>query len=156
LVLAIALTDATFERREVRGGKGGDSREWAWVGRCLHCNTKLVVAEEGSPASSVTIEHIVPQVHGGGAELANVALACDRCNHEKGRRHDHKDVRDPVRVALERTLLAKRADRLREPPAAFAHLLLDPYLTDHVAPAELPPQPRPSRKEPRRRGASRR
>jgi len=30
------------------------------------------------------IEHIVPRVHGGGDDLANLALACAACNYGKG------------------------------------------------------------------------
>ena len=109
LALAIALTDATFERMSVRG-------EACWVGRCLHCKTKVVVPEKGPVPGNVTIEHIVPQTHGGTNELANVALACAGCNHEKGRRHDLKNVRDPARLALEQALLERRAARFREAP----------------------------------------
>jgi hypothetical protein len=122
LVLAIALTDTTFVRSSVRG-------EVCWVGRCLHCNSKLVVPEQGLPASSVTVEHIVPVAHGGQNELTNVGLACARCNHEKGRRHDVKRLDDPQRLALERALIERRAARLREPPHGTEHLLAKPYAT---------------------------
>ena len=149
LVLAIALTDTSFVRTIVRG-------EACWVGRCLHCNTKLVVPEKGPPASTVTVEHIVPQTHGGDDDLTNVALACARCNNEKGRRHDVKRLDDPVRVRLERALFEKRAARLREPPEGTAHLLTTPYdeaLRGPSAPSDTPPPPR---RTPRGRGRSRR
>lgn len=162
LVLAIALTDSTFARTLVRG-------EACWVGRCVHCNTKLVVPEQGPPLRSVTIEHIVPQTHGGDDDLANVALACARCNNEKGRRHDVKSIDDPLRVALERALFEKRAARRREPPPGTEHLLYGPYedapagqpsrldrggsLRDPSAPSDTPPL---QRRTPRGRGRSRR
>ena len=149
LVLAIALTDSTFVRTPVRG-------EACWVGRCLHCNTKLVVPEIGAPASTVTVEHIVPQTHGGDDDLANVALACARCNNEKGWRHDVKQVDDPGRVALERVLFDRRTSRMREPPDGTEHLLTSPYaetITDPSAPSDTP---RPPRRMPRGRGKRRR
>lgn len=162
LVLAIALTDGTFVRTMVRG-------EACWVGRCIHCNTKLVVPEQGAPLRTVTVEHIVPQTHGGDDDLANVALACARCNNEKGRRHDVKSIDDPLRVALERALFEKRAARRREPPPGTEHLLHDPYedapgsrassrergasVRGPSAPSDTPPPPR---RTPRGRGRSRR
>lgn len=39
--------------------------------------------------TDATIEHIVPLCAGGsGTDLRNMALACKRCNNEKGVRHD--------------------------------------------------------------------
>jgi hypothetical protein len=42
-------------------------------------------------------------------------LACRRCNHEKGRRHDNKSRRDQRRMEVEQALLARRRLRWRDP-----------------------------------------
>lgn len=108
LVLAVARTDSTFEPVEL------DGRE-AWRGRCLHCNAPLLVFEEGGNTSTVTLEHILPRTAGGTDELENLGLACPRCNHGKGVRHDRK-VRTHARSAeVIAKLLEKRRERLREP-----------------------------------------
>jgi 5-methylcytosine-specific restriction endonuclease McrA len=106
LVLGIVATDATFEKAVVRG----DS---CWVGRCLHCNAKIVVDESGETLG--TIEHILPQNHGGTDDLANLALACARCNSQKGVRHDARSKNDPKLVALVASLGEKRRARTRAP-----------------------------------------
>jgi 5-methylcytosine-specific restriction endonuclease McrA len=108
LLLAIVHTDATFERVHVRG-------EELWRGRCIHCNSALMVALDGRVLGPVTVEHIVPRNHGGADDLPNLALACARCNSEKGLRHDHKRRNDPRRVELEARLLEKRRARWRDP-----------------------------------------
>ncbi|MET0404109.1 MAG: HNH endonuclease [Cystobacter sp.] len=110
-ILDIVATDATFERTEHRGQE-------VWLGRCLHCNTYLVIALSGEPISRATIEHIVPQVHGGTDDLGNLGLACARCNQGKGSRHDrhfHRDAR--VRDIVDR-LLTRRRERWRDPDEA--------------------------------------
>lgn len=110
-ILAIVATDATFERTEHRG------RE-VWLGKCLHCNAHLTIGLDGEPISRATIEHIVPQVHGGGNDLGNLGLACARCNQNKGSRHDRHFHREPrVRELVER-LLARRRERWRDPDDA--------------------------------------
>lgn len=106
LVLEIVATDATFERRRLR------DRE-AWVGKCLHCNRKLLVSLEGD--TEATIEHCLPQNHGGGNELTNLALACAPCNQRKGSRHDLKKPDDPRAREVIESLLARRRERWREP-----------------------------------------
>jgi 5-methylcytosine-specific restriction endonuclease McrA len=106
--LGIVATDGTFERTEIRG----DS---VWLGRCLHCNTRVVVAMTGVPDAGVTIEHIVPRHHGGTDDLANLALACARCNQSKGARLDHRDWQDPRLQEVVAQLVAKRRARWREP-----------------------------------------
>lgn len=106
-LLAIALTDSTFQRVKTRNG------DEVWEGRCIHCNRKLVVELDGRATKSVTIEHIVPQSAGGNDELPNLALACDRCNHKKGRQHDKKGLRDARARELIDALLEKRRARWR-------------------------------------------
>ena len=107
-ILAIVATDRTFRVRAVRGGE-------AWVGKCLHCNSRLVVGLDGEPLSSATIEHVVPRNHGGGDELENLALACDACNRQKGYRHDNKHPDEPRAREVIEALRARRLERWREP-----------------------------------------
>ncbi|MFT3697517.1 MAG: HNH endonuclease [Kofleriaceae bacterium] len=106
LLLAAARTDSTFERMTLDGRS-------TWVGKCIHCNAKLVLDERGNPLGPATLEHIIPQTRGGTDDLHNLAVACASCNHEKGRRHDHKRGKRPEEVIA--TLQARRADRWRDP-----------------------------------------
>ncbi len=108
LMLAIVRTDRTFERVTHRGGE-------AWQGKCLHCNAHLLVALDGRPLSKATVEHIVPQSAGGTDDLGNLGLACARCNHQKGVTHDKKGLGDPRAAQVVEKLLARRAQRWREP-----------------------------------------
>jgi 5-methylcytosine-specific restriction endonuclease McrA len=108
-MLAIALTDRTFERATWRG-------QDAWLGKCLHCNAHLALALDGTPLGRATIEHIVPQSSGGSNELPNLGLACSRCNHQKGRRHDHRGLRDAKTAEVVERLLERRRQRWREAP----------------------------------------
>ena len=107
-LLDIARSDTTFVRTELRGRP-------VWAGKCLHCNAALVVADDGTPVGPVTVEHIVPRTAGGSDELANLALACARCNHEKGKRHDVRYGRGARAQEVVDRLLDKRRQRLRDP-----------------------------------------
>lgn len=115
LLLAAAATDATFSRAEPDGRP-------VWVGKCIHCNAKLVLAADGRTLGEATLEHIIPQTRGGTNALANLAVACARCNREKGKRHDHKrGLRLDDVVA---TLQARRTARWRDPAdVGLGHLL---------------------------------
>ncbi len=84
-----------------------------WVGKCIHCGSKLSVAEDGTLLGDASIEHIVPRSHGGADDAQNLALACAGCNHEKGRRHDNSALRDARRLELEERLKQRRAERWR-------------------------------------------
>ncbi len=108
-LLDLARTDATFERARL-----GD-RE-VWVGKCLHCDTRLVLAATGEPLGPATVEHLVPRSAGGGDDLRNLAVACARCNHEKGVRHDRRPD-DPRAREVREALQRKRDRRWRDPPA---------------------------------------
>lgn len=48
--------------------------------RCEYCRLR----QEHAPLVQFQTEHIVPRQHGGGDELANLCLACQRCNLHKG------------------------------------------------------------------------
>ena len=98
-MLAAAVTDATFEKTTLDG-------KTVWVGKCIHCNRKLTIADDGTPLSRATIEHIWPRNHGGANDLRNIALACSACNRSKSR-HDRQHRLD-----------VKLADRGGAAPAA--------------------------------------
>ena len=104
-VLAIVSTDSTFERAEVRGEK-------VWVGRCIHCNARVVVNDDGGTLA--TIEHIFPRTHGGTDDVDNLALACRRCNGAKSH-HDQRAKSDPKFLEIVEALRAKRKQRTRAP-----------------------------------------
>ena len=108
LILEIVRTDRTFARVELRG------RE-VWQGKCLHCNTHLAVALDGQPISRATVEHILPRTAGGGDDLPNLALACARCNSQKGIRIDHLGAGHPKFVEVIERLQQRRRARWREP-----------------------------------------
>lgn len=108
LILAIVRTDRTFVRVLVR------DRE-VWGGKCIHCKAHLYVALDGRPVSRATIEHIRPRTQGGTDALENVALACARCNHQKGSRLDRRRAGDPDLEEMIERLTARRLERWREP-----------------------------------------
>lgn len=108
LMLGIVATDRTFAAAVLDGVR-------VWVGKCIHCNAKLVVSDTGKPLGEATLEHIWPQNLGGTDELPNLALACARCNREKGHRHDHKHAKDPRLLEIVERLRSRRAERWRDP-----------------------------------------
>lgn len=118
-LLAAAVTDQTFARAVLDGRP-------VWVGKCIHCNSKLVIADDGRPLGEATLEHVWPQTQGGGNDVANLAVACARCNREKGTRHDHRGGQrlDEV-VAL---LRERRAARWRDPADVGMAARLAPVL----------------------------
>ena len=107
-ILAIVATDRTFVRTRLADGE-------AHVGKCLHCSARLTISLAGEPLSHATIEHIRPRNHGGTDELPNLALACARCNAQKGVRLDARRADDPDLLRVVEALLAKRGERWREP-----------------------------------------
>ncbi|MCA9585441.1 MAG: HNH endonuclease [Myxococcales bacterium] len=111
-ILAIVQTDVTFER--ARAADGGRD---VWVGKCIHCRSKLVIREDGEPLGPATIEHIRARSQGGTDDIDNLALACARCNHGKGVRHDAKKRPDARALEITERLLAERRARWRDPPA---------------------------------------
>ena len=104
----MVATDATFERADLRG-------EPVWVGKCIHCGADLVVREDGTPVGRATVEHIAPRNRGGTDEPENLALACARCNHQKGHRHDVRRRPSARTLEVEAALLERRRKRLRDP-----------------------------------------
>jgi 5-methylcytosine-specific restriction endonuclease McrA len=108
LLLAAVVTDATFSRSTLDGRS-------VWVGKCLHCGSRLVVADDGRALGAATLEHVWPTAQGGGNDVPNLAVACARCNREKGTRHDHRRSGRLDEVVA--GLRARRAARWRDPEA---------------------------------------
>ena len=106
LLLAAAVTDSTFERTNLDG-------QAVWVGKCLHCGGKLVVRDDGRALGNASLEHIWPSTQGGTEDVENLAVACTRCNREKGKRHDRKGGQRLEEVVA--LLRERRAARWRHP-----------------------------------------
>lgn len=120
LLLAAAVTDATFQRARVDG-------QAAWVGKCLHCGRKLVVRDDGRAMGQATLEHVWPHSQGGSDAVENLAVACNRCNREKGTRHDHG--RSASRLdEVTAVLRARRRERWREPASVGMAMRLAPVM----------------------------
>jgi 5-methylcytosine-specific restriction endonuclease McrA len=105
-LLWIAATDATFEL---------DRERRCIEGKCIHCGRKLRLGLDGAPISRATIEHIVARTHDGSDELANLAIACARCNAGKGHRLDVRRPDDPKLIEVQATLQKRRRARWRAP-----------------------------------------
>lgn len=119
LLLAAAVTDATFDRTQLDGRS-------VWVGKCLHCGSKLVIGDDGRSLGEATLEHIFPEAQGGTNEVTNLAVACGRCNREKGKRHDH--TKGEALDKLVAALRAKRMERWRDPDDVGMSSRLAPVL----------------------------
>ncbi|GAB2512061.1 HNH endonuclease [Lysobacter humi (ex Lee et al. 2017)] len=99
-----------------------------WTTRCLHCRTRLQVRADGTPLGSASLEHVVPQAWFGRRAAAaltsqvgndaddprNLALACARCNHDKGKGPDARGPQDARAMEVVTTLLARRRARWRD------------------------------------------
>lgn len=112
-VLSVVVTDATFKHVPVDTDRRPGATQ-PWYGKCIHCNTSLLVAHDGK--TGATLEHIVPLCAGGSPDDPhNLALACAGCNNRKGVEHDQRvgsgGRADEVVAALQ----ARRAQRWREP-----------------------------------------
>ena len=100
-----------------------------WQTRCLHCRAHLAITAAGEPLGTTTLEHIVPRswfgrrgseaVAGhlaGPSDPRNLALACARCNQQKGRGPDAAGPGDDRARQLVVALLERRAARYIEDP----------------------------------------
>ncbi|MEY3013474.1 MAG: hypothetical protein RIT45_2209 [Pseudomonadota bacterium] len=106
-VLAVVRSDATFQRAVWRGQE-------LWLGRCLMCGKGVMVDDAGRLLEQATLEHIVPRTHGGDDSIENLAIACARCNHQKGARVDSLTQNDPRRREIVLALLQRRRERWRD------------------------------------------
>jgi 5-methylcytosine-specific restriction endonuclease McrA len=102
--LRIIKSDNTYELTTYRG-------QSVWVGKCIHCNKKSYIKEDGSFISKLTIEHIIPKYHGGTDDLENIAIACASCNSHKGRTLDFKKRGHPELEKMIKSLQEKRKAR---------------------------------------------
>ena len=121
LLLWCAATDSTFELRTL-----GERR--VLMGKCIHCSRKLTIGLDGTPISEASVEHILPRTHGGRDELDNLAIACKRCNHQKGVRHDHRHKNDEKLQHVIGLLRERRRERRRQP---LPGLSLPPFPEDN-------------------------
>ena len=108
LILYAAAHDQTFTYNA-----HGDE---LWHGRCIHCKRQLALSRFGKPRGGATLEHIVPKHHGGTDALDNLAIACSRCNGQKGRKIDILQRTDPRLMKVIKTLKDRRLERRRPPP----------------------------------------
>jgi 5-methylcytosine-specific restriction endonuclease McrA len=106
----------------------------SWQTRCLHCRAAVAIRDDGAPLGSTTLEHIVPRswfgrrqaetitsTLAGPEDPLNLALACARCNQQKGRGPDaHGPSDDRARAIVARLLAARRA-RYRPLPGKDSH-----------------------------------
>ena len=101
------------------------ARDDGWVTPCLHCRSTLAVTRTGAPLGATTLEHIVPRswfrqrsarvlVERVGApdDVRNLALACARCNQQKGKSHDADGPSSERAREVITALLDARAARL--------------------------------------------
>lgn len=107
VILSVVESDNTFDLITPVG-----SGHPHWAGKCIHCNTKLFVTDLGN--TDATLEHIQPLCDGGAStDPRNLALACKRCNNEKGIRHDQYAGKGGRADEVIEALLAKRLARWR-------------------------------------------
>ncbi|GAB6195084.1 HNH endonuclease [Lysobacter xanthus] len=99
-----------------------------WTTRCLHCRTRLQVRTDGTPEGSASLEHVVPRAWFGKRaasamtarvadapdDARNLAVACARCNQDKGKGPDARGPSDARAFEVVETLLARRLARWRD------------------------------------------
>ena len=121
LLLLAAATDNKARRTDA-----------GWLTRCLHCGSAVAVLNTGVPAAVTTLEHIVPRSWFGNRNAAelivdvgapddprNLALACARCNQQKGRTHDARGPADARAREVISALLRRRLARYRDVDTAI-------------------------------------
>jgi 5-methylcytosine-specific restriction endonuclease McrA len=112
-LLAVARTDRTFTEAQLPG-RGQEPARPAWKGRCFYCETPIWLLRDGSPVTDVSLEHILPRAHGGDDSPRNLALACSRCNQQKGRRVDARPRSDARAREVITAAQARRSERWRD------------------------------------------
>ena len=118
LFLRALATDAQAERADN-----------GWSTRCLHCRTRLHVAEDGTPRGHASLEHVVPRAWFGKRAAAaltarvgddpddarNLAVACARCNQDKGKGPDARGPADPRAYEVVAAILERRFSHWCDP-----------------------------------------
>ncbi len=110
--------------RAVRSDRLAHLEDGVWVTRCLHCRSRVGVRADGTALGSATLEHVVPRswadtpaaatlwaLAGAPEDARNLAVACARCNQQKGRRHDARGPGDQRAREIVERLLATRLER---------------------------------------------
>jgi len=113
--------------RAVRTDRLARLEDGIWVTPCLHCRSRLGVRADGAPLGSASLEHVVPRswadapsadglwaLAGGIEDPRNLALACARCNQQKGRRQDAQGASGARAREIVERLLATRLERYIE------------------------------------------
>lgn len=116
-------------RRAAATDREATLADGTWQARCLHCRAHLSITADGEPLGTASLEHIVPRswfgrrgsediVAGldGPSDPRNLALACARCNQQKGRGPDAAGPGDARAREIVRALLDRRAERYIEDP----------------------------------------
>ena len=75
----------------------------------------VALADDGRSLGEATLEHVWPEAQGGTNDVTNLAVACARCNREKGTRHDHRGGQRLEEVVS--LLRERRRERWRDPAA---------------------------------------
>lgn len=105
-----------------------------WTTRCLHCRTRLQVRDDGTPLGAASLEHVVPRawfrknaarsltarVGDDPDNARNLAVACARCNQDKGKGPDARGPADARAFAVVTSLLDTRLARWRDASADSA------------------------------------
>lgn len=111
---------------------GGPRVEACWRTRCLHCRRQLRVRADGEALGQASLEHVVPRAWFGKRaadalvtrvgrdpdDARNLALACARCNHDKGKGPDARGPADARAMEVVGALLDARLRRWRDPSLA--------------------------------------
>ena len=111
-----------------RSDSSAEASELGWITRCLHCRSRIGITADGEPWPGTTLEHVVPRAWfgkpaaatlvarvGAADDARNLALACARCNHQKGRGPDAQGPADAKARAIVERLLETRLLRWRAP-----------------------------------------
>ena len=107
--------------------------EGEWRTKCLHCRSRLILAQDGEPLNGATLEHVVPQSWfdkraaadliadmTGPNDARNLSLACPRCNQGKGARHDAKGPNHARAREVVTQLKHRRMERWKPLPDAVS------------------------------------
>ncbi|MGY4515412.1 hypothetical protein [Lysobacter sp. HA18] len=100
-----------------------------WTTRCLHCRTRLQVRDDGMAIGASSLEHVVPRAWFGKRaaneltarvgdapdDARNLAIACTRCNQDKGKGPDARGPSDARAREVVTSLLDRRMARWRLP-----------------------------------------